>query len=56
MDLTKEEAKEYLLNYILNKKQLPNYDEIVYRVEEQNLITQYNFRGLLMYVYELKDK
>ena len=53
MDITKEQARKLIENKILIDKRLPIYDEIIYSVLNNNQVTEYSFRGLLKYIYDL---
>lgn len=55
MNLTKDEARKLLENKILTDERLPIYDEIIYKIGTKNSITDYTFRGLIKYIYELQD-
>jgi len=53
-NITIEQARELIENKILKDQRMPVYDEIVYKIVNNNEIEEYSFRGLLKYVYELK--
>jgi hypothetical protein len=54
--MNKELALDILYNYILEKKDLPKWDEKVTTVADEHGISTWTFRGLLKYAYEFKDK
>ena len=55
MEITKEHARQLIENKVLIDQRLPVYDEIIYRLVSDNEIKEYSFRGLLGYVYDLKQ-
>ncbi len=56
MDLTKDEARQMLTNKIIWDEKMPIWEEVIYNINtSKNTIKEYTFRGLIKYIYELKD-
>jgi hypothetical protein len=57
--MTKELARDILYNYlqkkIENKQELPIWDEIITRTYENNVLATLTFRGILQFLYNLKE-
>jgi hypothetical protein len=58
--MTKELARDILYNYlqekIENKQELPIWDEIITTTYENNVLASWTFRGILQFIYNLKDE
>ena len=58
--MTDELARDILYNYlqkkIENKQELPIWDEIITRTYENNVLATWTFRGILQFIYNLKDE
>jgi hypothetical protein len=58
--MTKELARDILYNYleekIENKQELPIWDERITTTYENNVLATWTFRGILQFLYNLKDE
>ena len=58
--MIKELAKDILYNYIeeciKDGKELPEWDEKVTTLLDEDGVSTWTFRGLLKFIYELEDK
>jgi hypothetical protein len=58
--MIKELAKDILYNYLEEKikdgKELPEWDEKVTTLVDEDGISTWTFRGLIKFIYELEDK
>jgi len=58
--MTKELARDILYNYlqkkIENKEELPIWDERITTTYENNVLATWTFRGILQFLYNLKDE
>jgi hypothetical protein len=58
--MTDELARDILYNYlkekIENKQELPIWDERITTTYENNVLATWTFRGILQFLYNLKDE
>jgi hypothetical protein len=58
--MTDELARDILYNYlkekIENKQELPIWDERITTTYENNVLATWTFRGILQFIYNLKDE
>jgi len=58
--MTDELARDILYNYlqekIENKQELPIWDEVITTTYENNVLASWTFRGILQFIYNLKDE
>lgn len=58
--MNKELARDILYNYlqykIENKTELPIWDEVITTTYENNVLASWTFRGILQFLYNLKDE
>jgi len=58
--MKKELARDILYNYlqdkIVNKSELPIWDERITTTYEDNILATWTFRGIVKFIYNLEDK
>jgi len=55
-ELTRDILYNYLQEKIENKQELPIWDEVITTTYENNVLASWTFRGILQFIYNLKDE